>query len=438
MNVTVENLAPCKKLVRVDVDEQKVEEAFEKVTKEYQRRASLPGFRPGKAPSAMVARLYESEIAQEAKKQLISETFQAAIKEHKLELVSRPDVEEIQFGRKQVMQYAVTIETAPEFELPDYKGLPARVQARAVTEADVDRALQALRERQMNYTTVDRPAQLGDIAVVNYTGTCEEKPIVQIAPTAKGLTAQKNFWVELGAQSFIPGFGEQLQGAKPGEKRTVTVDFPADFVTPQLAGKRGAYEVEIVEVKEKGLPALDDALAKSYGAENLEQLRVGVRKDLENELKFSRSKSIRSQVIQLLLSRVQCELPESTVGRETKNVVYELVQSSQKRGVPREAIEQQKDQIFNSATQGAKDRVKANFLFRKIAEKEDIKVTREDLERRVLYLAQVSQTPVDKFVKELDKRDGWNEVHEQIINEKVVDLLESNAKLEEVAPGLTV
>ena len=244
--------------------------------------------------------------------------------------------------------------------------------------------------------------------------------------------------MELGGQSFIPGFGEQLQGAKTGDKRTVTVDFPADFVTPQLAGKRGLYEVEIVEVKQKGLPVLDDALAKSDGAESLEKLREGVRKDIENDRKFSRSKTIRSQVIQLLLSRVQCDLPESAVGRETKNVVYEIVQSSQQRGVPREAIEKQKDQIFNSASQGAKDRVKANFIFRKIAEKENIAVTREDLERRVLYLAHVSQTPVDKFVKELDKRDGWGEIHEQIINEKVMDLIEANAVLEEVPPGLTV
>lgn len=438
MNVTVENLAPCKKLVRVDVDEQKVEETFEKVTKEYQRRASLPGFRPGKAPAAMVARLYESEISSETRKQLLSETFQEAVKEQKLELVSRPDIEEIQFGRKKPFQYAATIETAPEFDLPDYKGLAARVQTRSVTEADVDQALLSLRQRQMTYTTVDRPAQLGDIAVVNYSGTCEDKPIVQIAPTAKGLTAQKNFWVELGAQTFIPGFGEQLQGAKATDKRTVTVDFPADFVTPQLAGKRGQYEVEVVEVKEKSLPVLDDALAKSYGAESLAQLREGVRKDLENEMKFSRSKSIREQVIQVLLSRVQCELPESSVGRETKSTVYDLVQSNQQRGMPREAIEQHKDQIFNSAAQLAKNRVKANFIFRKIAEKEDVKVTREDLERRVLYLARVSQTPVDKFVKDLDKRDGWAEIHEQIINEKVVDVLEANAQLEEVAPGLTV
>ena len=127
--------------------------------------------------------------------------------------------------------------------------------------------------------------------MVNYTGTCEGKPITEIAPTAKGLTEQKNFWVEAKPNSFIPGFADQLIGAKAGDKRTVNVDFPADFVTPQLAGKKGIYEVEVVEVKEKVLPPLDEELAKAYGAENLEKLQAGVRRDLENELKFKQEKT---------------------------------------------------------------------------------------------------------------------------------------------------
>src|SRR5258708_32507272 len=140
---------------------------------------------------------------------------------------------------------------------------------RSVTEEDIQRALDTLRQQQASFQKVERPAQTGDIVVVNYTGTCEGKPITEIAPTAQGLTEKKNFWLDMGSNTFIPGFTEQLQGSKAGDKRTVSVDFPADFVTPQLAGKKGSYEVEVVEVKEKVLPVLDDALAKTYGAENL-------------------------------------------------------------------------------------------------------------------------------------------------------------------------
>lgn len=441
MNVTVENLAPCKKLMRVEVEAQKVDETFEAVMKDFRREANLPGFRPGKAPKEMVLRKYDKDIQEETKRKLISEAYRKAIEEQKLDVLGQPDIEEIQFSRGQPLQFAATIETAPEFELPEYKGLPLKRELQNVTDADVERALNLLREQRVSFTKVDRPVQSGDIAVVNYTGTCEGKPITEFAPTAKGLTEQKNFWVEVTPHSFIPGFGEQLIGAKAGDKRTVVVDFPADFVTPQVAGKQGSYEVEVVEVKEKVLPALDEALAKTYGAENLEKLQAGVRKDLENELKFKQDRTLRNELIGSLLNRVIFDLPETAVAQETRNVVYDLVQENTKRGVPREAIEKQKEQIFSAATRNAKDRVKVQFLLQKIAEKEDIKVSQEEIAHRVHHLAGMYQMPADKFLKDLQKRNGLIEIYDQIMNEKVIEFIQQNAKIEDVpaapeAPGV--
>src|SRR5437660_7409281 len=305
MNVTVENLAPCKKLVRVEIETETVDKTFDSITKEFQREASLPGFRPGKAPRDMVLRKYEKDIQLEVKKKLISDSYKKAVEEQKLDVLGYPDIEEIQFNRGQPLQFAATIETAPEFEVPEYKGLPVKKENRTVTEQDLERAMQALREPRVSFQKVERPIQTADIAVVNYTGISEGKPITEIAPTAKGLTEQKGFWLDVPSKSFIPGFAEQLMGAKAGEKRTVNVDFPADFVTPQLAGKKGVYEVEIVEVKEKVLPALDEAFAKSYGAENLEKLKEGVKRDLENELTYKQKKSVQDQLVRALLDRVQ-------------------------------------------------------------------------------------------------------------------------------------
>lgn len=435
MNVTVENLAPCKKLMRVEVEAQKVDETFETVTKDFRREANLPGFRPGKAPKEMVLRKYEKDIQEETKRKLISEAYRKAVEEKKLDVLGQPDIEEIQFSRGQPLQFAATIETAPEFELPEYKGLPVKRELQSVTDADVERALTLLRERQVGYTKVERPVQSGDIAVVNYTGTCEGKPITELAPTAKGLTEQKNFWVEVTPNSFIPGFGDQLIGTKAGDKRTVTVDFAADFVTPQLAGKKGSYEVEVVEVKEKTLPALDDTLAKAYGAENLEKLQAGVRRDLENELKFKQDRTLRNELIGALMNRVTFDLPETAVAQETRNVVYDLVQENTKRGVPREAIEQQKEQIFSAATRNAKERVKVQFLLQKIAEKEDIKVSQEEIAQRVQHLAGLYQMPADKFLRDLRRRNGLIEIYYQIMNEKVVEFLQQNAKIEDVPPS---
>ena len=434
VNVTVENLAPCKKLVRVELDAAAVDAAFAAITKDYQKQAALPGFRPDKAPLPMVVKKYDAEIKEEAKRKLIGENYRQAIEEQKLQVVGYPDIEEVQFGRGQALQFTATIETAPEFQLPEYKGLPAQLETKTVSDADVERALELLRGQNAKFETVARPLAGGDIAVVNYTGTCDGKPISDLAPTAKGLTEQTNFWVETADNGFIPGFAAQLIGAQAGEKRTVNVDFPADFVTPQLSGKKGVYEVEVVEVKEKVLPPLDEELAKKFGAENLEKLKEGVRKDLENELKYSQSKAIRAQTIRALLGRVNFELPESAVANETRNVVYDLVRQNTQRGVGRELIEKQKDEIYSHAAVSAKERVKLAFLVGRIAEQEKITVTQDDVLKRAQQLAIMYQMPFDQFIKDLQKRNGVNELYEQVLQEKVLELIEKNATISEGAP----
>ena len=433
MNITVENLAPCKKLVRVELDATVVDETFAAITKNFQKAAALPGFRPGKAPLPMVVKKYDADIKDEAKRKLIGDSYRKALDEKKINAIGYPDIEEIQFERSQPLIFAATIETAPEFELPEYKGLPVKRDNRTVVEADVDRALELLARQQVKFATVERELRTGDVAVVNYTGTVDGKPISDLAPTAKGLTEQKNFWVDVAAESFIAGFGEQLAGAKAGDKRTVTVDFPADFVTKELVGLKGVYEVEVVEVKEKILPAIDDAFAKTYGADDLGKLREGVRKDLENELKTSQEKSVRGQLLGGLLGRVTFDLPEAVVAQETRNVVYNIVQENSKRGVARDIIEQQKEEIYTAAARSAKDRVKLSFLVQRIAAKEGIQVTQEEVVHRVQALATAYQIPVEKFIKDLQKRNGVNEIYEQIAHEKVVRLLEQNAQFEDVA-----
>ncbi|MDB6022363.1 MAG: Trigger factor [Pedosphaera sp.] len=434
MNVTIENLAPCKKLMRVELESKDVEAAFEAMIKDFTRQAALPGFRPGKAPKEMIAKRYEKDIQDEVKKKLIPDAYRKAIDEQKLEVVGYPDIEEIQFGRGQPLQFAATVETAPDFELPEYKGLPVKRETTTVTDADVERAINLLRERQTDFKTADRPGQTGDIAVVNYTGTTDGKPLTEIATTARGLTEQKNFWIPLEPTSFIPGFGDQLIGAKAGDKRTVNVDFPADFVTPQLANLKGVYEVEVVEIKEKALPPLDEAFAKTYGAESLEKLREGVRADLENELNYKKNSSIRNQLMQQLQSRVSFELPESVVKQETRNVVFNIVQENQKRGISKEVIEGQKDQIYSAAEGSAKIRVKGNFLLQKIAEKEDIKVSQEEVALRIQNLAAMYQIPPEQFIKDLQKRNGIEEFYDQVAADKTLDFLQKNAQIEDVAP----
>src|SRR5439155_15467694 len=173
---------------------------------------------------------------------------------------------------------------------------------------------------------------------------------------------------------------------------------------------------------------------RSYGAESLDKLKEGVRRDLDSELNHKQNRNVRNQLIRSLMSRVNFDLPETAVARETKNVVYDLVQENAKRGVSREMIEKQKDQIYNAANAGAKDRVKIAFLLQKIAEKEDIKVSQQEIAQRIGHLAAMYQIPPEKFAKDLQKRNGLIEIYDQIMNEKVLDMLQQNAKIEDVAP----
>ena len=421
--------------MRVEVNAKDVDSTFDKVTVEFQREVRLPGFRPGKAPREVVLKSYAKRIDDEVKRKLISDNYRQALTEQKLQVIGYPDIEEIQFGRGQALQFAATIETAPEFEVPEYNGLSVKREVVSVSEGDVERALGLLRDQNATYTDLARPAQGEDYVVVNYTGTSEGKPLTEIAPTARGLTQQNNFWIHVKPGSFIPGFTEQLIGAQAGDRRTVNVDFPSDFVAPLLAGKKGVYEVEIVLVKERMLPELSDAFAITFGAENVEKLREGVRRDLQNELNFKQSKNLRNQIVHTLLSRVNFELPETMVTNETRNVIYDIVRENQERGVSKETIDRQKEEIYGVASSNAKDRIKVSFILNRIAEKEGIKVEKDEITRRILSLAQQHQIKPEKLIKQLQERDGIGEIYQQILTSKALDFLESKAKIEEVTPS---
>lgn len=437
MNVTVEHLAACKKLLRIEVDAETVGKGLDTATAEFQKYAQLPGFRAGKAPKHLVLKSFSSRIESEAKRQLMSKAFNDAIVEHKFRIMGDPDVEEIQFGRGKSLQFAATVEIAPEFETPEYKGIELKRETRVVTDTDVANAIEILRDQRATFNDVTREVRDGDYVVVDYNGTSEDKPLTDFAPTARGLTEKRDFWIHVAKDSFIPGFTEQLVGANIGETRTVNVDFPADFISKPLAGRKGSYQVTLKQIKEKQLPAVDDALAQAFGADDVDALRAGVRNDLENQAKFNQKKSLRDQIVQTLLSRVQFELPETVVLQETRSVVYDIVRENQERGVPKEALDQQKDEIFSHASNSARDRVKVGFILGRIAEAEKIAADDKEVTHRILAMSEQYRIKPERLVRQLQERNGIAEIRQQIINNKVLDFLELNGKIEESLPAVT-
>ena len=434
MEVTITDLSPCKKQLRIEIDAETVNAKFDSVAKDFRRHAHLPGFRPGKAPLANVMRSYGDKIGEEAKRTLMSDSYSKALKENGLRPVIMPEVEELQFGHGKPFQYLATLEVTPAFELPEYNGLEVDKERRTVTGADIDKALDTLREQRVSYTDVDRPAGEDDFIVVNFTGTIDDKPITDLVKVARGLTEQKNYWLNAKHNPLIPGIVEALIGSGKDDKKTVTVTIPNDFLYEELVGKEARYEIGIVQVKEKALPELDDKFAKGFGAESMDKLREGVENDLKNELGYSLKKSVRNQCVDKLLDAVNCDLPETIVNEATRLGVHNIVQQNHQRGVGKEVIDENKDRIYANAKADAEVRVKANYILSKIAEKEGIKVTDQELSRQVAAMATQQKVKPQKLAQQLKDNGTIYQVQEEILNAKVIDLLEEKAKVTEIDP----
>ena len=434
MEVTITDLSPCKKQLRIEIDAEAVNAKFDSVAKDFRRHAHLPGFRQGKAPLANVMRSYGDKIGEEAKRTLMSDSYAKALKENELRPVIMPEVEELQFGHGKPFQYLATLEVTPAFEMPEYIGIEVEKERRSVNDADIAKALDTLREQRVSYADMDRPAVEEDFIVVNFTGTIDDKPITDLIKVARGLTEQKNFWLHKTQNPLIPGTVEALIGSSKGDKKTVTLTIPDDFIYEEIVGKEAKYEIEVVQVKEKSLPELDDKFAKGFGAESMDKLREGVENDLKNELVYSQKKSIRNQCVDKLLGAVNCDLPETIVNEATRAAVHNIVQQNHERGVGKEIIEENKDKIYANAKTDAEVRVKANYILSKIAEKEGIKVTDQELSRQVAAMAAQQKVKPQKLAQQLKDNGTIYQVQEEIMNAKVIDLLEEKANVTEVAP----
>jgi trigger factor len=433
MAVTIEDAAPCRKKLRVEIAAERVAGTRAEIVQEFRKAASIPGFRPGKAPEPMVEKRYAGEIDTELRKRLIPESYREVLHEQHLHAVGYPQIENVEYKPGLPLVYSVTIDTAPEFALPDYKGIPVRKMAITVAPEDVDKALDTLRDQQADFVAVEgRAVRSGDFAVVNYTGIVDGKPIGELVAEAKGLGENKDFWLLISSESFLPGFCDQLIGAAAGEKRQVFVDFPKDFPQPPLAGKKATFFVDVVALKEKKLPELNDEFAKKLGAKDLAQLKEDVLHDLESNVEQRLDSDLRRQVIEYLLARVECELPESLVQAETRSIVYDVVRENSLRGATKEQLETKKNEIFGFATQSAKDRLRTSFILDAIATAEKIKVEKAEFDERVARLAQRSRTTPARLKVQLSEKGGLDEIEEQILVSKTLDFLVDNAKVEAV------
>jgi trigger factor len=434
MAVTIENTAPCRKKLRVEVDATRVAGTRAEIVQEFRKFANIPGFRPGKAPEPMVEKRYGGEIDEELRKRLIPESYREALAEQKLKVVGYPQVESVEYERGRPLIYTAVVDTAPEFPLPEYKDVPLKKRPVEVKDEDIAKTLESLREQQADFIAVEgRTLKTGDFAVVNYTGVADGKPINALAPEAKGLGENKDFWLLISSESFLPGFCDQLVGANAGEKRQVLVDFPADFPQKPLAGKKATFFVDVVSIKEKKLPEVSDEFAKKLGAESVEKLNDTIRKSLQAEAESQQNADLRRQIVEYLLGRVTFDLPDTLVQQETRSIIYDVVRENSLRGATKEELEGKKNEIFGFASKSAQDRLRTSFILDAIAQTEKIQVEETEVEQRIVQLAQRARTTPDRLKAQLAEKGGLDEIEEQILVGKTLDFLLAHAKVEAVS-----
>ncbi len=258
---------------------------------------------PGKAPRAVIDKRFRKEIQDELTKKLISKSYHEAVEQEQLRVASVTNIDDIHFGEDKSMRFRATVVTAPEFEVPDYKNIAVQLPPRKVSEGEVDGALERLRDQSADFVDVpERALQMSDFAVLDFEGSVDDKPISEIAPQAsKNLQGGKKFWLHLAPENFLPKFCEQLIGLKPGETRLVIVNFPDDFPAKELAGKKADYAVTLREIKEKVLPAIDDALAgKLVPGKTLADLRQMIEHDLEHAKENDAERAKEAQIVKYL------------------------------------------------------------------------------------------------------------------------------------------
>jgi trigger factor len=431
MNITVEDVAPCKKRLKIEVPANRVQQAYDRVADDFQKEARIPGFRPGHAPRAVVIKKFQKDIAGETQRTLVPEAYQEAITEKKLRVVSAPEIEDLKYQPGLSLSFSTVVELVPDFRLPDYKGLVLKKQETAVTDEDVDKTLQNLADQRATFDDApERPLAMEDFAVISYTGTLDGKPLLELVPEAKNLAVNPKFWLWMRTEGFLPKFAEQLVGMNKGEKRTVEVEFPADFGQAALAGKKVQYEVELKEIKIKHAPALDDAFAQEVAKLSLAEMKARVRENLELDKKSQADRASRNEIVQKLIASVEFDLPPSAVDEETHAAVYDIVAENQARGVPANVLEEKKEEIYSNAARSARDLVKFKFIAAQIAEQEKIEVTNEQIAQHLAFLAQRENIPIEKMADRVRKNNAFGAIRGQIRNQLVLDFLLKEAKFE--------
>lgn len=438
MNVQLNNVSATRKSLVVTLDPSEVDAEHQAVVAEIAKVARIPGFRPGKAPAAMVAKRFSKEIADEFKQKVVAKAYRSALEKEKLDVISIVNVEEGAIEQGKEASVTVTVDVRPEFELPVYTELPTEIAPVEPTDAEVEKVIEGIRSERAEFKKADRAAQKGDYVKLSYEGHIDGKPVAELVPDKQLYGKVPQTWEEVDAEheGVMPGLSKQIGGLKAGDKKDVTIAFPAEFpAAPALAGKTAVYAVEAQEVRERVLPALDAEFFKAQQVEDLAGLQNKIHANLKMQKEYQNRSAQRRQVADQLAARVDIPVPDSLVETETQNMLRNFIEENMRRGVPAEEFEKGKKELYEGAKKAAANRVKVQLILSKIAEQEKITVENDDLNEYLYRESVRSGQKPEKLAKALGSdRDHLRSVQQSIIFDKVVDFLVSKAKVTTLEP----
>ncbi len=430
MEVAVSDSENCKKDITIEIPADEVKAEFDKTYSAYAKYAKIPGFRPGHAPLTVVKQRFRKDAREDVIKEMIPHALEHAIVDHKLQPVGPPEISDITVSEGESLRFKASVEVLPEVDLKDYKGLKLTRQVSPVTEEMIDNVIEEWRRRAAQLVTIeDRVSEEGDFISVNLAGKFVGDE------NAEDLKAD-DVTVEIGGEGVPEEFSEHLTGVKAGDERQFRVAYREDFTSPGLAGKTVDFNANVVAIRRQEFPALDDDFAKEYDQENLEALRASISKDLKQMAETRSDQALREETIRKITAEYDFAIPDSLIERETEQRLRDFANMLLRRGAAPEILHNLDWEARRAeAREQAVDNVRAALVIAKIAEAENIEVSKEEVDAEISLIATHAGESEEAVRAQLTKDESLTSIERRLRHQKTLESIVNHAEVtvEEIA-----
>ena len=428
MQVSVEDVSALTKRMNIVLSQDYVAKALETAYEKLKGEVNLKGFRKGKIPRQVLEKNYGPKVEYDVADKMIQDTYFDALEKLNLDAVVHPEIRDYKYEADGSFAYQAEVDVRPQFELGEYKGLEVEQAELVVTDAEIEQELEALRKQMAPLQSAEgRGIAEGDIAVIDFQAFHDGEAMKQV----RG----ENYSVDVGSGRNGKEFEEKLIGLEKGQEATQQVDFPAEFSNPMLAGKKVEFRITVQDVKERVLPALDDEFAKEVGEElqTLDALKQRIREQRLQRKQAGRRGDLTDRLMAKLLENHPFEVPPRLVAHEIDALIKELESNLDRQGMTLESAGLSREKLIEQYKEAAEKRVRGDFLLKKIAEKEGIKLENEDIDKGFQRIADQYNMPVAEVKNFFQSRNELLPFLSELLSEKILDFLVENAALKTVA-----